>query len=808
MSKQDPIVDGIDTDHHQHTEELEAIDSTTQLAKSVRLQTRLKHQFLVALTSLIAIAFMLYTVMFLISNRRVNGFLKVQTSSFASYSVKSTLSIFSRFNELMDIVVTGSNLNTNTMIQSIFPMLMSFPYGSLVEISKSGIFGVDNALAAVINEETVTLCKKTENKYSYFTGGLPELLDSDFSFVAMPGKGDPVSNSLAPGCFPEASSPLFYTYCTSSPKSTEVCGTITIPISILEAASCKDPFFRFLTRSNGKVILDEYRVPETPVSCADLGSDAEPLHVTYCSLINLYTDSNWRITLNKQAISMLESVQIDATLIGAESYYFLYSTPTSQVITSNSWKIYLCGFFLNFTLFLVFCAPLFFAVIGLTRLSDSFSKMTHLQPSIRLPKLWFNQDANYEALFTQKNDRIIENMDPEMIISATHKKMASNDFHDSTLERKPKEDPESANLLKNPDFPESFLSSRNFFIEEESDTSSDLSQEHETVYNKSRRSSSQVSTPFTSAQTFLTKISRDTSATKVEPSSLLELTEARIINSSIDRLSLGLESFVKYVPTSVVKELLLNSAEAKLGLVNHHVSMMVLDIADFTTLSESLDAVRINKMLSRAFSSFCGAIQSFKGYVDKFAGDAIIAFWNAPDEIDHYATRATLTALECQARLTKINDDLESMGLPRINIRLGVATGDVLAGNVGHSARFDYTIVGNVVSLVHGLESFNKLIATKVLVEQQTYQLSKDLISYRFIGKVFIENKQVKIYEPLGIMDELSPAVVEMSQSYAKVMYYLDHKDYSNARATYEEHTIKYPNDLACKEVLGRRFPD
>src|SRR6185437_1039257 len=181
----------------------------------------------------------------------------------------------------------------------------------------------------------------------------------------------------------------------------------------------------------------------------------------------------------------------------------------------------------------------------------------------------------------------------------------------------------------------------------------------------------------------------------------------------------GLRSFGAYVPRDLVRAVLASGERAELGGKTKELTIFFSDLAGFTTLSETLAPEALVELLGGYFDEMTRVIQSHGGTIDKFIGDAIMAFWNAPgDEPDH-AARACQAALDCQAKLDAMRRaDARLAGL---QARIGLATGSVLVGNIGASDRMNYTVMGDTVNLASRLEGLNKAYGTPIMIAETTF---------------------------------------------------------------------------------------
>ncbi len=175
-------------------------------------------------------------------------------------------------------------------------------------------------------------------------------------------------------------------------------------------------------------------------------------------------------------------------------------------------------------------------------------------------------------------------------------------------------------------------------------------------------------------------------------------------------------SFSQYLSPPVIDALLKNPKLLKLGGEERVISVFFSDIQGFTALSESMAPQQLAAFMNAYLSIVTGAILGEGGTVDKYVGDAVVAFWNAPlDQADH-ASRCIRAALACQKALRASQGSFEALGAPMPFTRIGIHTGKAVVGNMGSPSRFNYTAMGDVVNVASRLENANKATGTSVLV--------------------------------------------------------------------------------------------
>nr|WP_321258626.1 adenylate/guanylate cyclase domain-containing protein [uncultured Pseudodesulfovibrio sp.] len=210
-------------------------------------------------------------------------------------------------------------------------------------------------------------------------------------------------------------------------------------------------------------------------------------------------------------------------------------------------------------------------------------------------------------------------------------------------------------------------------------------------------------------------------------------------------------AFKQYLSPQVIDQLLQNPDKLTLGGERRELTIFFSDLEGFTSISEGLTPEELTSVLNDYLTAMTDIIQETGGTVDKYEGDAIIAFWNAPVDQPDHAKRGVRAALMCQEKLTQMRPKLRKRTGKNFHMRIGLNTGPAVVGNLGSHNRFDYTMLGDSVNLAARLESINKQFNTYTMISQATLeQLDgeipiRELSSLRVVGK----KEAVTVYEPL-----------------------------------------------------------
>ena len=217
------------------------------------------------------------------------------------------------------------------------------------------------------------------------------------------------------------------------------------------------------------------------------------------------------------------------------------------------------------------------------------------------------------------------------------------------------------------------------------------------------------------------------------------------------------DAFSSYLSADLLDELIKNPQALTLGGENKELSILFSDIRGFTTISESMDPVSLINLLNRYFTPMTNTVMEHKGMLDKYIGDAVMAFFNAPIDVVEHPDAACKTALEMIERLKLLNVELIEEGINPIKIGIGINTAEVVVGNMGSDTRFNYTVIGDGVNLASRVEGLTKNYGVEILITEFTVaKLHHDFI-YRMIEPVKVKGKDeaVLLYE-LMPQDELS----------------------------------------------------
>ncbi len=265
-------------------------------------------------------------------------------------------------------------------------------------------------------------------------------------------------------------------------------------------------------------------------------------------------------------------------------------------------------------------------------------------------------------------------------------------------------------------------------------------------------------------------------------------------------------AFQQYLSPKVIDQLVDNPDMLKLGGEKRAITAFFSDVQGFSTISESLSPEELVELLNEYLTAMTDIIMKYNGTVDKFEGDAVIAFFGAPVIYKDHAVRACLASLEMQEKLVEMRKVWKKRGKHELYVRIGLNTGQAVVGNMGSAYRMDYTMMGDEVNLAARLEGVNKQYNTFTMISEYTYKEIKDAVEVRELDMIRVVGKvkPVRIFEVLGKKDEVVPEVMNAKKYFAKGLILYRQQKWDEARKFFG-HTIKLlKNDGPSKAFYER----
>lgn len=211
----------------------------------------------------------------------------------------------------------------------------------------------------------------------------------------------------------------------------------------------------------------------------------------------------------------------------------------------------------------------------------------------------------------------------------------------------------------------------------------------------------------------------------------------------------------KYISKDVMQNVVQNIDSIKLGGKRAEVTVLFADIRGFTSISEQLSPVEVTKILNEYFSELVPIIEQHKGILNKFMGDAILAIFGEPIKNENHPIDAVKCANTMLKKVKLLQEKWLNEGKPKIEIGIGIATGEAFVGNIGSEERLEYTVIGDTVNTASRIENYNKVYRTNFLISEETYLKVQKYVDVIKIREVSIRGKakKINIYEVLRILD-------------------------------------------------------
>ena len=248
-------------------------------------------------------------------------------------------------------------------------------------------------------------------------------------------------------------------------------------------------------------------------------------------------------------------------------------------------------------------------------------------------------------------------------------------------------------------------------------------------------------------------------------------------------------AFSQYLSPTVIDQIVENPDMLQLGGEKREMTPFFSDIQGFSTISEGLTPEELVQLLNEYLTAMCDIVSSYNGTIDKFEGDAIIAFWGAPLELPDHATIACHASIDMQKRNEEMRKTLREQNRPMLYTRIGMSSGPVVVGNMGSADRMDYTMMGDVVNLAARLEGVNKFYKTFTMIPQSTYELAKDDIDTRQLDVIRVVGKKepISVYEVLERKNQTSSEKSGVVEKYLKALKLYEERNFADALKEFEK---------------------
>ena len=262
-------------------------------------------------------------------------------------------------------------------------------------------------------------------------------------------------------------------------------------------------------------------------------------------------------------------------------------------------------------------------------------------------------------------------------------------------------------------------------------------------------------------------------------------------------------AFQHYLNESVMEQMLAHPDKLKLGGEKREMTVLFSDIRGFTTLSERMAPEALVRFINSYLTPMTRIVFEEGGTLDKYIGDALMAFWSAPIEQPDHAARACRAAVRFLEKLKELKAAWRDQNLPEFDIGVGINTGPMIVGNMGSDIRFDFTVMGDAVNLASRLEGTNKEYETRVLVSEATYLAAKDQVTARRLGAVRVKGKRkpVRIYELRG-MGQPSAEEAAVIRAFEAAVDDFAERRWDEAEAGFKKVLGSWADDAPCRRYL------
>jgi adenylate cyclase len=271
-------------------------------------------------------------------------------------------------------------------------------------------------------------------------------------------------------------------------------------------------------------------------------------------------------------------------------------------------------------------------------------------------------------------------------------------------------------------------------------------------------------------------------------------------------------TFGKYIDPRIMDQVLLQPGEGMANSGKRNMTVLFADLAGFSSMSERLTPAMMVAVLNRHFGLQALAVQEHRGVVDKFIGDAVMAFWgppfSKPEEHALQSCRAALAQLTALETLKRELPDITGMrkDAPAIDLRIGICTGEVVVGNIGSENTRSYTVIGDTVNLASRVEGANRMYGTRILLTEDTAKAARGEFELREIDAITVKGKTepTQIFELLGAVANLPAETSRLRERYAEALRAYRGQDWETAEGLFLKCLELRPEDGPAKVFLGR----
>lgn len=263
----------------------------------------------------------------------------------------------------------------------------------------------------------------------------------------------------------------------------------------------------------------------------------------------------------------------------------------------------------------------------------------------------------------------------------------------------------------------------------------------------------------------------------------------------------------KYLSPAILNEVLKDPDQLRLGGEKRVMTALFSDIRGFTSVSEALEPQELVALLNEYLTAMTDVVHKNEGVLDKYMGDCVMAWWGAPTDQPDHAMRACVTGLQMRAALKVLHEQWDKLGVPRLEMGVGINTGPMVYGNTGSHERFDFTVLGDSVNLASRLEGANKEYGSNVIISKSTLDSLQDHnFVLRELDLIAVKGKTepAQIFELLGTPDTVAPYVPDVIAQWNRAMELYQQRNFSMAAAAFQDVLEINPDDGPAKVYVER----
>lgn len=284
---------------------------------------------------------------------------------------------------------------------------------------------------------------------------------------------------------------------------------------------------------------------------------------------------------------------------------------------------------------------------------------------------------------------------------------------------------------------------------------------------------------------------------------------SRAVNEMVKGLKEGLfvkNSFKRYLAASVVDQLIKDPDRLKLGGEDRELTVFFSDMSGFTSFSEHMEPQQLVGLINEYLTAMTDSIFLQEGTLDKYEGDAVMAFWGAPVRQEDHARRACWAALDNRSRLKELCLSWQQRGLPVFDIRIGINTGNMIVGNIGSTVRMDYTVLGDAVNTASRMEQANKLYGTHIMISEATRRGAGGAVDARELDLLELHGKKnaLRVFELLGLTGQVPQERMRGYRMYEEALAAYRQRRWDEAERLWNDVLGILGEDRASRVMLER----